>query len=318
MSDTPSPLTLGQILDRVYRLMRAFWRPFLGIALVPASAMGAVMAAAMAGWMSVVWTQITTHGAAPLSSLLYPGIFMWVANLLLIPLIALYLPAAIYAATQANLGVKVGFLRAYSVAWRHYGRYLWLMVLLLLYVNLPLFVIAALIGGGAFLIMHGSPPGAIPAGIFVLIPVAVLAYLGLLVYVVLIMLRFAVVYPACVVEELSARAALRRSASLTRGARGRIFLVMLIVYAVTYVACMAATLVLEFIASLGALAAFALHVTAGSAAFYILIGLAVLLYLLMIVCYAALIYAAMNTSLAVIYHDQRWRKDGLLASALPA
>lgn len=318
MNEAAPQMTIGQILDRVYRLMRACWQLFLGIAVVPTLVILVPMFAAMAWWIRTIVPQITVQTGAQPHFPIYFVLVFFAANLLPIPVYAFYVPAGVYAAIQANLGVRVTVRQAYSVAWRHLGRYIWLIVLLFLYIFVPLAVVGALIGGGVFFILHGAQPGALPGGLFLLIPAALLAYFGIVVYAILIMLRFAVAYPAAVAENLSARAALRRSSSLTCGARGRIFLVLLAVYGVTYVASLLLMSAVGGVVSISAIAAMAAHVAAGSNAFYILIGLAGLIYLAVMVLYAALIYAAMNTALAVIYHDQRWRKDGVFPSALPA
>lgn len=317
MSEGTPQLSLGQILDRVFRLVRAYWRLFLGIAIVPMALVMVPMCAVMAWWFILLQPQITSRtGALPHIPVYFP-IFAFALNLIFIPVYAFYAPAGIYAAIQANLGVRVTIRQAYSVACRHYGRYLWLIVLVSLYILIPLAVIASLIGGGAFLILRGAQPGSMPSALILLIPAGILSYIGILVYSVLIMLRFAVAYPAAVAEDLSARAALRRSSSLTCGTRGRIFLALLVVYVVAYVASFALMIVAGSIASMCAFAAMAAHVAVGSTAFYVLIGLAAVVYALIMVVYGAVIYAAMGTALAVIYHDQRWRKEGVFPSALP-
>lgn len=311
MSEAFPGMTMGQMLDRIIRLMRAYWRLFACIAAVPSVIVMAPSLGVMALWMIIIIPQITAQaGVPPHIPMYFPFLFILANYLIPIPLFALYVPAGIFAAVQANLGVRVTFRQAYAEAFRHYGRYLWLMVLLFLYVVAPVVVFGALIGGGALLIEHSAQPGSAPVAMLLLIPAAILALLGFFVYCILIMLRFAVAFPVSVAEGLTAQAALRRSAALTCGARGRIFLVMLVVYAAMYVAGMVIIIPFGVIGSVGALAAMAAHVRAGSAAFYILIALGAVIYLLLMVVYAAVTYAALNTALAVIYHDQRWRKDG--------
>ena len=68
------------------------------------------------------------------------------------------------------------------------------------------------------------------------------------------------------------------------------------------------------VAAIGAGVAILAHVAVGSAAFFILIGLAVLGYLLVLVACTMFSYVAYTTTLAVIYNDQRLRKDGPLLS----
>lgn len=319
MNEASPGMRIGQILDRVFRLMRAYGKLFAGIAAAPTAAIMVPLCALVGWWLITVMPQVTAHpGAQPHIPDVSFFIFMLVGYLIPLPVFALYVPAGIYAAVQANLGVKVTFRQAYAVAWRNYGRYFWLLVLVALYIAIPLIVLVVLIGGGGLLMVYASRPGPAPAAMFLLISAAILAYFGFLVYCILIMLRFAVAFPAAVVEDITARAALRRSTTLTCGGRGRIFLVMLVVYVAMYAASMAVIIVLGIFGSVGAVAAMSAHVAAGSVAFYVLIGLAALLYLLFMVVYTAFTYAALCTALAVIYHDQRWRKDGALQGALPA
>jgi hypothetical protein len=55
-------------------------------------------------------------------------------------------------------------------------------------------------------------------------------------------------------------------------------------------------------------------VTRGSAAFFVLTGLGVLGYSLVMMAATLLSYSALTTATAVIYHDQRLRLDGLTAT----
>lgn len=302
-------MTFGQILDRIYKLMRSHLRLFLSVAAVPSGALIA-MFAIMAAVGIPIFIQIQATKSLPHGALFdFMAAFIWVFNLLLPAIGALYLPAASYAAMQADAGIAVTFREAYRVSWRRFGRHLWLMVLGALYIIVPVAVIGGLIGLSAFLLAHPAGPGANPAAALALIPLLVLFYVGFLVYFILIMLRFALAYPACVTEGLAAWNSLKRSAQLTRGARGRIFLVMLVIYAAMYVANMILMCGLLLLGAIGAFAASIAHVAARSPAFFILIGLGALGYLLMILVSSAFSYATYTTALAVIYHDQRRRKD---------
>jgi len=93
---------------------------------------------------------------------------------------------------------------------------------------------------------------------------------------------------------------------------------MLVVYALTYLVSMVCVAVFCFVGALVAFIAILAHVTVGSTAFYILIGLAVLGYLLIMIASCLFSYAAFTTALAVLYHDQRLRNDGLLPVPSPA
>jgi hypothetical protein len=312
---TAVPMAFGQILDRTYRLMRNHLRLLLGIAAVPTATILVILFAVLAVMFATFGPQIAHPAATP--PVLPPWLFVVFLPIypLSILIYALYLPAAFYATTQANRGVAVSFLQAYQFAWKRFGRSLWLMVLAFLYLVAPVLVILALIGGVAALIGHGAGTGSGPAYAFFLMPLLILLYLGMLVYSVFIMLRFALAYPALIEEDITAWSALQRSARLTHGAKGRIFLVMLVIYAIVYAIELVCILVLVAIAALGAFVALAAHVTAGSPAFFILIGVGVLAYLVVIGLTILLSYAAFTTALAVLYHDQRLREHLLSVTA---
>jgi hypothetical protein len=302
-------LTFGQILDRIYKLMRSHLRLFLGIAAVPSGALIAMFAGMAAISIPILIQSETTKSPPHGAPLYFIEAFIGVFNLLLPAIGALYLPAASYAAMQTDFGASVSFRESYRVSWSRFARHLWLMVLGSLYVIVPVAVIGGLIGLFTFLLSRSAGSSANPAAAFALVPLLMLLYLGFIVYSILVVLRFALSYPACMTEGLTAWNSLKRSAQLTRGAKGRIFLVMLVVYAAVYVANMIMVCGLMLLGVIGALIASLAHVAVPSPAFYVLVGLGALGYLLMMLVSSAFNYATFTTALAVIYHDQRRRKD---------
>ncbi len=236
-----APKTFGQILDRTYRLMRTHLKLFLGIASVPCLALILIVAAVM-GFMFIEIGPTIAQKTVPTPMFpLYLGAIMVPAELILLALFALYMPAASYAATQADQGVAVTFGQAYGVAWRRFGRSLWMMIVTVLYIIVPVVVAAVLIGIGALLLHRAAGVGASPNGTILLIPLLVLLYIGFAVYSIWIMVRFALAYPVCVSEELTGWSSLQRSVRLTKGAKARIFLVLLVVYAATYILSLCAS-----------------------------------------------------------------------------
>lgn len=312
----PVPMPFGQILDRIYRLMRLHYRLFFSIAAVPVVPALAVVIAVV-GFSITVFTQLATK-TVPGSAVSYSPAFAlehfpW-AIFCIYPVMfaayALYFPAAIFATTRADRGEVVGMRRAYSVALSRFGRSLWLMVLCALYLVVPVAVLGALVATGTLLVHHASNAGSGTAAAFFLIPLLILLYLGILIYSILIMLRFSVAFPASIEEDLPAWKAMQRSVILTRGARGRIFLVLLVVYAVAYAVELAGIFILFALAAVVALIAMSAHVVVGSPVFVILIGLGVLAYGLVVAAYMVLCYSSLVSALAVLYHDQRLRTDG--------
>jgi uncharacterized membrane protein len=76
-------------------------------------------------------------------------------------------------------------------------------------------------------------PSANPQAVVAIIVLSLIFFLLAIVwgvYAVLMALRYSVAVPACVVEDLKARKALRRSIDLSKGSRGRIFLLGLLIF----------------------------------------------------------------------------------------
>jgi hypothetical protein len=129
MSDAPPypvyiPKTFGQILDRVFRLMRANFRLFVGIAVLPPGAFYALFAlitvAALWPVLQALPKSLSPEEILPLVLVFVP--LMVVLTLVYLLVFAIYLAAASFAGVQADCGVKVTFRQSYAVAWSHAGR----------------------------------------------------------------------------------------------------------------------------------------------------------------------------------------------------
>jgi hypothetical protein len=305
----PFPMTFGQILDRTYRLMRSQLKLFIAVSTVPAVAMVLMMALIFAIAFIPIFSQLPKQpDPEQMFHFLLPSmIFIMPLSLMIF---ALYLAASIHAAMQANLGITITFREAYGVAWKRIGRYFWLMLLIYIIAFLPMLVIELVMFAGMGLLTAGHT--ALSPGYFFLIPLEALLFIAALVYGVIIAMRLSLAFPASLAEDLTAYAALRRSGQLTQGAKGRIFLVLLVIYALGYAAEMVGIIVLGAVIGIGALAMAACGVQMPSVAGIIGIVLASLCFAAFLYLWTALLWSAFSTALAVLYHDQRLRKDGLL------
>lgn len=286
--------------------MRKHFRPLVGIAAVPAGAallLYAVMVAIMV-------THFPPLHTPPDSSTFFPLVFGigFLATLPFAAIFALYSAAASWAATQADLGVHAGFCESYGVALRRAARYLGLMALIAVIAFGPMLLLELGMFGAMIPLVSGKKE------VLSFVPFAVLP-LGMVlatVWGILVGLRLALAFPASVVEDLPIWSAIKRSNQLTQGAKGRIFLVLLVIYAATYAAFLVLMCVLLLLGVLIALVAVALHLhmvpwgflLAGIAGFVVLGGM-LLLY--------AVAWSAYSAAFAVFYHDQRRRKDEIPA-----
>jgi hypothetical protein len=310
------PLTFGQILDRVFRLMRSHWKTFTAIGMLP---IGVLIVFYAVFFGALYLAGVFKHPPAPpnvaviLSTVLPLG-------LLFIPVMflmyGLYYGASSYATVRAECGLHVTAGEALRHAWSRIGRYTWLMILRSLIIVLPIIVLAlalALIlgAGGLFLGLgsKGDASNAAAGALFLLIPLMILGYLGAAVYAIIMTLRLSLAFAACVEEDITAWQAIKRSGTLTHGAKGRIFLALLIIYAISYAAAMVLYFVGFFAVVIGALFTGG-HIdwtSPATIAVAVIAGIAMLAFVLV---WTALLLAAYSTAFAVFYRDQRLRQQG--------
>lgn len=302
-------MTFGQILERVFRLLRSRFLTFAAIGAIP---FGALIVLDAAFFAALALAGTFRHPPVPPD----PATMLWIALplcLLGIPVAlavyGLYYGASSYAAVRVDLGLPVTAGEAFRHAWSRMGRYVWLLVLRSLIVALPILVIAVAVGIGVALLGLAAHRDANPIALFLLIPLGILLYLCAMVYAVVMSLRLSLAFPACVQEDLTARQAIRRSGELTQGAKGRIFLMLLLIYAISYAVVMVAYVVSLLIFAVAALAGLAnMH-----AATPLAIGLAVLgaiVFLVLVLLWSAALMAAYSIAFAVFYRDQIVREEG--------
>ena len=305
------PMSFGQILDRIFRLVRSHLRPFLAIGMFPIGVMFAIFVAIIVAlYLGGVFVRPPAQPSA--------AAILWIAvpaDLLFIPVMfvmyGLFYGASTYAALKADHDVKVTAGEAFSHAWSKLGRYVWLMVLRSLIVAIPIVVVALAVGvGGLMLGLFPKGGNPDPAALFFLIPLFILFYLGAIVYAILMSLRLSLAFPACVHENITAMQSIKRSGVLTPGAKGRIFLVLLIVYAISYIAMMILYVVGLFAFAIAAFAGAASHASLTSPttiALAVAGGLAVIVVVLVL---SAILMAAYSVAFAVFYRDQCLRNQG--------
>ena len=228
MESNLHPRSLSEILDRTAQLYREHFLLFAGIFSVYA---GVVMVLnllqiGVTSWLggqhANVWTQI----------------LIGVAGLLKALLVFLFAGAAIAAINRAvawvHLGEPATIRKAYSTTLPRLPRYLWLMTIVFFIIWAPLLAVFVLFGVAAAFIpgfsggLHNpaNQPSAMAAAIGVF---AILLLVPYVVYAILMALRYSLAIPASVVESLTARTAIRRSIELSKGSRGRIFMLGLLV-----------------------------------------------------------------------------------------
>lgn len=238
MEITLRPLTLGEILDRTASIYRKNFWLLAGISSVYAAV---TLLIGISDTFLIKWVQSRidiTH------NFLYLQIWANLITVIVLVLSAIPIAAVNRVISSLNLGEKITIRSAYKAVLERAGSYLWLMTLLVLMIYGP-YAVFTTIYMGVFnsLGMQFGDPNAVahmssnPASIMTIGVLAILALIffpALFAYMIWMMLRCALSIPASVVEGLSPRAAMRRSVQLTKDARGRIFVLYLLVAVIRF------------------------------------------------------------------------------------
>ena len=310
------PLTLGQILERIFRLIRSNFKLLLEIGCIPGLAIPITYGLLFAGMGRQIFAIV--QGANPAAYLSQMSIWMLGFFAILpvhLAILAIYLAASSYAAVLVDCGAVVTFRDAFRVAWLRAGNYLLLVFTIYavtflpaLLLEIPMFVMMALVGS------HNPAPNPV---LILLFPIEFLLMFGAVIAGALVALRLSLAFPASVLESLNVRVAIKRSWQLTRGVVGRIFLVVLVIYAAVYALTM---VVIGGAISVGAIAFFASsgpNDHPSQHTIILLIACAVVVYLVLIAVCTVGMWTGFTTAFAVIYNDQR-RLIGGPATSAPA
>ncbi len=230
------PMTLGEILDRTAQIYRQNFLLLAGISSVYAAALLVV------GLAQSITQELLLEAHKT-------GALMWLTGVSALVLwICIFIFGGIAVAANncavawIHLGQTASIRAAYSRVLPRLGRYLWLGFLKMVFAWLPFILLYfAFIA----LTLYLQTKGVLPAtGSTQPVPqqkmaesIAFLMVMGLLmllmapagIYGIFMELRYALAVPACIVENLKAHAAIKRSVRLSEYARGRIFVLMLLV-----------------------------------------------------------------------------------------
>jgi hypothetical protein len=229
METTLRPMSLGELLDRTAQLYRTHFLLFVGISAVYAGVL------LVLNLLQIGLTEL-------LKAMHMGGQQLWVTFgflLLILPVTVIAAGAAVAANNRAVAWVNVGqpatIRGAYKSILPRLWSYLWLMFLTTVIILTPFIVIY----GGFLLFMwkYGAfnlakTQKADPYAVMVIGGVSILFFILIvawIVYAILMGLRYSLAVPASVVENLKARKAMRRSIELSKGSRGRIFLLGLMI-----------------------------------------------------------------------------------------
>jgi len=241
------PLSLGEVLDRTFNMYRSRFLLFVGIMTVP---YGFVLI------LSILQQLMVTPGFGPQraptpapASVPSPaqmagvlgGVMVGVLLALVVYLFVFSVGqgATTLAVSELYMGRTSAIVAAYRGLKGQVGRLIW--TVLSVFIRVFGLLILTLFGFGiviGVIVAAATATGAgrggnmNPALIGLLVLLYLLVVFGLFVLAVVLAMRYALAIPACILERVSARDAIRRSVALSKGFRAQIFLIFLLVFAI--------------------------------------------------------------------------------------
>ena len=309
MAASTRPLTLGEILDRTVQIYRRNFALFLGVSILPSA-----LYVGITGSLSLYYTS-RLPGVQPatppsteaiLTVVIAAAAFFLVGVPLLLGVSAASLGALNFAAISTDRGDLATIRGSYAQSFRRFWRYVGIVSLQVLFAGIiPGVAVSVIVFLGAIVTALSSRAGGGPAMALLLGLFMFLLFVAAIVLCVWIWLRFCLAFPASAVEDKKPWPSLQRSAQLTKGTRGRIFVMYLLVFILTIVAYYALTLPIDIILKL------TLYKSMAALAIITKPPIVLQIVNLVVSCleraFTLPIYAI---SLVLFYNDQRTRMEG--------
>jgi hypothetical protein len=239
------PLTLGELLDRTFSYYRQHFLLFVGIMAAP-QVFAAINGLFSFSALTPMFSTPPGTNPAQVSSMLVRLFSRLAVALLLFSVVYAAVYAAAVAATtfavsDIHLGVSSSIRSAYRRVRGHIAGLIGVMWGLgwraaacgaaVVIASLAMGALIGLVAAAASATLQTSPRLSL-----LVFPVIILGYLAAFIAAGFILLRYALAIPALLLEGLRARDALRRSWKLTRGNMGRLFLIVVLMAVIRWVA----------------------------------------------------------------------------------
>ena len=221
------PMNTAEILDRTFSLYRHRFLLFAGIAMLPPALLLIVELMQTGLTVGYLGRPAARGGFSPVAmiagfSAMLVGFIAYFIG------IAVAHAATVFAVSAVHLGRDASIRESYGRVKGKYGRVLNVVFSVGLRVFGSAFVLILVAVFVPALVIKGNAAAAIGGVLLMLV-----AFVGALVLALLLYARYALAVPACVLENLKARDAIKRSVALTAGNRGRIMVVVILVSILT-------------------------------------------------------------------------------------
>ncbi len=311
MAAGTGPLTLGEILDRTVQLYRRNFALLVGIALLPAAA--EVLFSGSFSLFVLTRLAVAPKGTPPqidpIQSMLL-GLAVLACMMIGVPLLlaafSIAFSALNFASFHLNRGEKVTVRESYRFGLQNFWRSVGILTLQIIFAGvLPGIVFGFVLFGDTILTTILAATGTGRALVIVMGLLTFVLIVALGVVSIWIWVRFSLSFAISVAEGQKAWPSLQRSGQLSKGSRGRIFVMYLLVFILMFVATYVLAIPLDL--ALGLKWQNYLKNPFGAGAVPIAVQIANLVISFFARAFVMPIYAV---ALMLFYTDQRTRLEG--------
>jgi hypothetical protein len=285
------PMSTGEILDRTFSNYRHNFKLFAGIAAIPAAILLVCKLLFILVGVADSWTPAARGAGA--AALAFTIISAVVTTIFYVISLAVSQGATAYAVSAVHLEVPTTIRECYGRIKGRYGR----MVNVIATIYLRVFgmmIIAYLL-----IILAVFVPSTLGAkGIVLSASIGIVALLGFFVGLFLavrLFARYSLAVPACVVEDIKTRPAIKRSIFLSKGSVGKILAIYILVVVINMVAAFGVAIPIQMLAYVSKTTVWLTMITIfqaiGSFAVYSIVG------------------PLATIALSLVYFDERVRKE---------
>lgn len=284
-----APLSTGQILDRTFVLYRSRFGLFAGLAVFPA-AVSLLFGLVQLCYLLATHTPLNkvAGGSFSMAYWVHTGIGL-AGGLLRLCVYGISIAATTWCIAKLYLGEQADMRSGFDFAFRNWGRYIVLVLAQAWFAFwLPGLALVVTLAAASGLSMSHA------VGSTAVVLLMVVACIGFVVWFVIRAIRVSLSIPACVVEEMPIRAAIRRSRALLESRKFRIFLLFLFI------------VVLEMVFSAFVFPLVVMAPKYGPTGLLILQAVTLAISF----CYGVLVSPIAAIALCLFYFDERVRREG--------
>jgi hypothetical protein len=291
-------MSTGEILDRTFSNYRHNFKLFAGIAAVPAAILLVCKLLFILVGVADSWTPAArgtgiAAGGAGSAALIFSVVGAIVTAIFYVIALAVSQGATAYAVSAVHLEVPTTIRECYGRIKGRYGRMV--NVIVTIYIR----VFGVMLLAYLLIILAVFVPSTFGAkGIVLSVAIGILALVGFfvgLIFAVRLFARYSLAVPACVVEDIKTRPAIKRSVFLSKGSIGKILAIYILVVVINMVAAFGVAIPIQMLMFVSKTTLWATMITifqaVGSFGVYSVVG------------------PLATIALSLVYFDERVRKE---------